>query len=199
MRPPKARFSPFWQGAGFSVLVHAALLALLYFLFVFQWRRPVTVQLDLSMLPPPPSEPPLPAFRPRPRDSAAPAPRPMTRTAQPGDEAPPACPPPCPRTPGAYLPAALAAQGPRWVSGFIQDSDYPRLAQKSGQDGLVVLAVYLDASGMVREVDLLKGSYPVLNEVALRKVKAARFSPARDAGGNAIPCKLILPIKFELE
>lgn len=99
---------------------------------------------------------------------------------------------------GDAIQASDAHRKPRWVGNFISAHDYPLIAAQQGKDGRVVLSVIIDSEGRVRDARLLEGSYDVLNEVALRKVREAVFSPAYDGGGNAVPCRVRLPIKFEL-
>jgi TonB family protein len=94
--------------------------------------------------------------------------------------------------------AAEASQKPRWVRNMITSADYPRVAQQSGKDGLVVLQVLLDETGRVRDARLLQGAYDVLNEIALRKVRGAVFTPARDKSGRPASCRMTLPIRFAL-
>lgn len=181
------------------------IFGLLYWLMVVRAAAPVTVELDLS------EAPRLPAVAPRrsaarpvartwtaPVAGLAPAPASASEAAESDDPAP-TCPPPCPETPGAYVPAAMAARAPRWIAGFITDGDYPKVARQQGQDGRVLLSVFIQADGTVRDVKLLQGSYDELNRVALLKVRAARFEPARDDRGAPIPSKLLLPIRFELK
>lgn len=95
--------------------------------------------------------------------------------------------------------AADASKKPRWIRHMITSADYPRLAKQAGKDGLVVVQILLDEQGRVRDARLLHGVYPVLNEVALRKVQRALFTPARDQEGRAVPCRVTLPIRFELK
>jgi protein TonB len=98
-----------------------------------------------------------------------------------------------------YIPASQAARQPRWVGNLMTSRDYPRLAKKEGKDGLVMLTVYIDETGRVREVRLMQGSYDVLNEVALRKVREGIFTPAYNREGQAVAAKVTLPIRFQLE
>lgn len=100
---------------------------------------------------------------------------------------------------GRYLLASQVARPPRWIGNLIRSSDYPRMARREGKDGRVILAALIDEAGRVEEVRLLEGSYDVLNEVALRKVRAARFTPAYDRDGRPVACKIILPIRFQLQ
>lgn len=99
---------------------------------------------------------------------------------------------------GDYVQASDAHRKPRWVGNFITANDYPLLAAQQGKDGRVVLSIIIDDEGRVRDAELLEGSYDALNEVALAKVKDAVFSPAYDKGGNAVACKVRVPIKFQL-
>lgn len=194
----------FGSDLSFSLFIHLSLGLFLYWFLVIRQPKLLTLELDLTQAPRVPATMAKPQGRPQPakkwtaarKGVLAPAPVQVTESAQ--EESVNPCPPPCPDTPGDFIPAGQAARQPRWVEGLIGDNDYPRVAQKAGQDGRVVLAVYIDTNGRVRDVRLLKGSYESLNQVALEKLKAARFEPARDASGQAIPCKLILPIRFEL-
>lgn len=99
---------------------------------------------------------------------------------------------------GQYIPVSQTARKPRWIKNFITTSDYPRIARQEGKDGRVVLAILIDDQGRVRDARLLQGSYEAFNEVALRKVKDAIFTPALNVEGNAVSCKVTLPIRFEL-
>jgi protein TonB len=192
------------RGFSFSLIVHlAAFGGLLGFI---QWQEqvnPVTVDLDLTQAPR------LPRFAqprghsaPPPKDwiaskaGMAPGPSSLTESAQ--EEAVP-CPPPCPETPGDFLPSGMVSREPRAKGILLSDDDYPRQARKRNQAGKVVLEVFIDSQGAVREVRLREGQIPELNEVALSKLKQARFEPALDAAGRPVACRLILPIRFELE
>lgn len=99
---------------------------------------------------------------------------------------------------GEYVPVEQTSRKPRWIKNFITSYDYPVLARQEGKDGRVVLTVLLDREGRVRDARLLEGSYDVLNEVALRKVKQAIFTPAYNDEGAPVSCKVTLPIRFEL-
>jgi periplasmic protein TonB len=199
-----ALYKKWSRGLAFSIAVHACLVGgLLYFIHWREMVHPLVVDLDLSQLPSlPRSILPRGHAAPPPKAWVAPktgensAPQALTESAE--EEAIP-CPPPCPETPGDYVPAGMVSQEPRPIGVLLTDEDYPRQARKRNQAGKVVLEVFIDGQGGVREVRLKEGGAPELNEVALRKLKEARFSPARDAFGNAVPCKLVLPIRFELE
>ncbi len=192
------------QGIVASAGSHLIVISLAYFFLVVRHPDPITVELDLSLAP---RRAPLIAKRAKPKrapvkkwvlpaDGLAPATVSTTESAE--EEFVDACPPPCPDRPGDFISTALTKQPPRWVDGFLEEKDYPRVARKRGQDGRVILRVFIDAAGFVRDVQLLKGSYPALNETAMKKVREARFSPALNDAGQPVPAKLVLPIRFEL-
>lgn len=99
---------------------------------------------------------------------------------------------------GGFIPAEQASRGPRWIRNFITSSDYPAVARREGRDGRVILSVWIGRDGRVVDTQLIEGSYDVLNEVAIRKARQAVFRPAYDQDGKPVPCKITLPIRFEL-
>jgi len=191
-----------FRGAAISLAVHLLAYGIPYYFLVMRTPEAAVVELDLSPVPVVPrfaaprahSAPPAAAWAPAPNVAAA------VRDA--GKEEPAAdsaCPPPCPDRPGEFVPAGLAVSGPRWIEGFITDDDYPPDARRLGQEGSVLLAVFILADGTVRDVRVVKGTYEALNAVAVAKVRMSRFTPALDESGRPIPCKLMLPIRFELK
>lgn len=200
-----------------SALAHAGAWAGLSYALGRYGSPAVVAELDLSMaamLPPNPgggraARPAaawtVPKHRPLP-------PSPVAQAPQLTDQADPLlCPEPCAtstigiggggngQSQGLYIPASQAARQPRWIANFITSSDYPQIARQKGKDGRVVLSVLIDAHGLVRDVRLLQGAYEELNELALRKVRQAVFSPAYDADGHPMACNVKLPIRFVLE
>jgi protein TonB len=129
---------------------------------------------------------------PRPQAQAA------TQTAQPQPEAGPVCPPPCPENAGDWMPAAAASRRPEWDEGMITEDDYPPALKSKGVEGKVVVEVLIDASGNVKGVTLEQGSAPEFNQLALERLKQSKFRPAYDQNGNAIACRLRLPLVFML-
>jgi len=192
---------PFVGTTAFSVTVHVLAFGIPYYFLVIRSPEAAVVELDLSPV----------ATMPGPARTRAAAPvaqawshaSSIASAARAGTQEEPAadsaCPPPCPDRPGDYVPAGLTVNGPRWLTGFITDDDYPAEARRLGVEGTVLLAVFITADGTVREVRLARGTHPSLDAVALAKVQGATFSPARDGQGRPIPCKLMLPIRFELK
>lgn len=213
-------------GVLLSTLMHAGAGGGLYYAFAIDKPEPIEVDIDLSMVPlippdlaaPANAPPPPPAWTlPQPEELPPP---PVVEEEKPEPEPPPApvaaeaLPEPQDVRPAPveqvasvsrtdaesrYLSASQLARHPRWIKNFITDKDYPRLAEREGKDGRVVLTVFIDEGGLVKDVRLMHGSYEVLNEVALRKVREAVFTPAYNADGRPVPSKVALPIKFELQ
>ncbi len=207
-----------------SSMVHAALAATLYYGLVLRNPAPIVAELDLSMAPLVPvasnigggygSKPAetwtLPKNDKAPALQAVAAVETKEEVAKQENAVAP-CPEPCPQlnmgtgmlggtgdSDGAFIPISQAARKPRWIKNFITTQDYPAVARKEGKDGRVVLSVLIDSDGRVRDARLLQGSYEVLNEVAIRKVREAVFTPAYNADNKAVSCKVTLPIQFEL-
>ncbi len=96
------------------------------------------------------------------------------------------------------MPAAAASRRPDWVDGLITEDDYPAQLRSAGKEGRVVVDVLIDATGAVRGVELVQGSEAAFNDLVLSRLKASHFRPAYDQNGNATPCRLRLPITFQL-
>jgi protein TonB len=193
-----------------SLFVHAGIAGISYYLFTKLQPSPVLAELDLSIAPALPASPggrpskpakawiipekenqpavrPAPAGIPGPEHTASRDTGPADGEGGNGNGE------------GQYVPASQTQRGPRWIGNMISASDYPSVARREGKDGLVVLLVRIDAEGRVRDVKLLKGSYPVLNRVALSKARKAVFTPAYDAQGMPVACEVSIPVRFQLQ
>lgn len=77
--------------------------------------------------------------------------------------------------------------------------DYPKEARQRGEQGLVLLEIAVDASGLVGDVTVVTSSgYPELDREAVRAVRAARFTPAR-RGHAPVASTVRLPVAFRLK
>src|SRR5690606_34137521 len=115
-------------------------------------------------------------------DRAPPAP--PVQTAPP---APPA-PPPAPVTPPRFNAAYLNNPAPA----------YPAMLRRAGQEGRVVLRVFVTAEGAAGQVQVLQpSSSPLFDEAALTAVRKWRFVPAR-RGDAPIAEWVQVPIQFKL-
>lgn len=82
--------------------------------------------------------------------------------------------------------ASPPTRGPRWV---ISTDDYPPAARRAKQEGTTRYELDVDASGEPTACRIIKSSgHQALDDRTCELVlKRARFNPARDDAGNAVP------------
>lgn len=135
---------------------------------------------------PPPAEPlPVPAV--------LPPPAPVVEKVAAVPAAPPAPPaPPAPR-PEAVTP-------PRFDADYLDNPApvYPTLSRRLGEEGRVLLRVYVLADGSAGQVEIRQSSgFDRLDRAAREAVARWRFVPAR-AGGEPVAAWVLVPIHFSL-
>ena len=87
-------------------------------------------------------------------------------------------------------------QGVRFV---LPDIVYPASSRRLNEQGLVIVAVHVDAAGVPQEVRLTQSSgFDRLDRAALAGVRRARFKPYTE-GGQPTAGWARIPIPFELE
>lgn len=90
---------------------------------------------------------------------------------------------------------------PRFDAAYLNNPApaYPSLARRMGDQGKVMLRVYVNAEGRVEDVQLRTSSgHPRLDQAALNTVAQWRFVPARQ-GEQPVPAWVLVPIVFKLE
>lgn len=103
---------------------------------------------------------------------------------------------PVPPPPAAAPPSVEVAARPLAANAA---PEYPARDRALGNEGTVVVAVRIDAQGVVAEATLLEPSpHPGLNRAALRAVLAWRFAPATLAGAP-VEGRLDVPVVFRLQ
>lgn len=82
---------------------------------------------------------------------------------------------------------------PRWRSGELRDSDYPRDAGEAGTSGRVGVQYLVAVNGRVTDCEITRSSgSPALDDTTCRLImKRFRFDPSRDAQGRAVPAWLV--------
>lgn len=133
---------------------------------------PAPVQVPVVRAPAPPMEvPAVPAREPgQPMES----------------ESPPA--PPAPVTPPRYNADYLSNPAP----------EYPRLSRRLGEEGRVLLRVFVTAEGLPSKVEVKTSSgFPRLDESAVQTVWHWKFVPARRAD-QPLAAWVLVPINFTL-
>lgn len=76
---------------------------------------------------------------------------------------------------------------------------YPNIARRQGQQGKVMLRVFVNTTGGADQVQIRDGSgYSTLDQAALDAVRRWRFIPARQ-GDQPVAAWVLVPITFTLE
>jgi protein TonB len=95
-----------------------------------------------------------------------------------------------------YMPYYLVEELP--VSLTPIEPKYPEEARRQGVEGRVMMQVYIDTSGVVDKVEVLKSPSDVLAQSAMKAVYETRFRPARLKGEIKAVC-MQLALRFRLE
>jgi periplasmic protein TonB len=79
------------------------------------------------------------------------------------------------------------------------EPDYPELARRRHQEGLVLLAVKITAQGRAERVEIEKSSgFSMLDDAAVEAVRDWKFKAAR-IGSLALESEIEVPVRFELK
>ena len=160
-----------------------------------------------KVTPPPPPPPPAPTVRrpiaPEPRlIAAAPTPAPKSFVVAPPPEPTPPEPAPvvaaAPVAPPAPPPPRnLSASAVQYLEPL--QVEYPRLSKRLGETGVVMLRVFIDEAGRVRDVQVSRTSgHARLDDSAMAAVQKARFRPPSE-NGQAVSGYAQVPVDFQLE
>ncbi len=88
-----------------------------------------------------------------------------------------------------------AMGGPQFIQRSVPR--YPRLAQRLGVEGSVLLRLAIDASGKLTGVEVVNGAGNGFDEEAVHAVKRSTFAPAVQ-NGRPVRCLALLKIRFQL-
>lgn len=185
------------------VAAHVAVAALLASLDAVPPPAALMVQVIRSAPPPAPEIAPP---RPKPAERA-PTPQPeAAQPVQPQILAAPAETPAAPAAPPAFMeaptpaPSAPVVSQPRFDAGYLQNPApaYPALSRRMGEEGKVVLRVFVEPTGRPGQVEVKTGSgSPRLDQAAQEAVWRWEFVSAR-RGDDAIGAWVLVPIVFNL-
>ncbi|MCR2745518.1 energy transducer TonB [Limnobacter parvus] len=156
----------------------------------------------------PPSSKPEPKPVPKPKPVAKPTPEPKTEPArevasEPVSPAAASVPAPAAPSmpPASPAPEALApVTPPRTDAAHLNNPapQYPALSRRLGEQGRVLLDVYILPNGNVGEIKLNQSSgFPRLDNAALQAVKTWKYVPAK-RGDKPIPFWYVQPVSFVL-
>ena len=90
---------------------------------------------------------------------------------------------------------------PRFDVAYLNNPrpEYPRIARRMGEQGRVLLHVFVNASGSAEKVEIRTSSgSPRLDQAAREAVQRWKFVPAR-RGDEAVSAWVLVPISFVLE
>ncbi len=83
--------------------------------------------------------------------------------------------------------------------GAIQKNiTYPEIAKRAGVQGRVFVKAYVDESGNVQKVELIKGIGAGCDEEAMAAVKKAKFKPGKQRG-KPVRVQVSIPVLFKLQ
>jgi protein TonB len=206
--------------AAIVVALHAALIAALLQFDSVRTAIIAAAPVMVTLIPPPREKPEVPPKPPPPkpqvRHKPRPAPQPPVITAKP--EAPSTVtalpPPPAPvslppvEVPVAAAPAPVSAPDPapapatppRFNAAYLNNPPptYPTESRRMGEEGRVVLRVFVNERGLPEEVQVRTSSgFSRLDESAQHTVRQWKFVPAK-RGDTAVGAWVLVPISFNL-
>jgi len=75
---------------------------------------------------------------------------------------------------------------------------YPKIAMEAGVEGMVIIQVFIDEKGRVKETVIMKGiPGSGLNEAAISAIRKTRFKPAKQRD-RSIGVWMSIPVNFKL-
>lgn len=190
---------------GLHVAVLAALLSYAPARQTLAELAPIMVSLVQTKAAEPPKDlpKPKPVVR-QPVRQTEPKPQPLLSTPAPEPapaaiQAPPP-PPPAPPEPIAAKAPPAPVIPPQFNADYLNNPAprYPALSRRLGEEGRVMLRVFVDERGLPARVELRSSSsHDRLDEVALETVRQWKFVPAR-RGDQPVSAWVLVPISFSL-
>ena len=83
------------------------------------------------------------------------------------------------------------------IEGIVKNVVYPEKAKKERLEGKVLLKVEINEKGEVENVYVEKGVNKLLDEAAVKAVKATKFIPG-EKNGKKVKAEVTIPVKFKL-
>ncbi|NBK22341.1 MAG: energy transducer TonB, partial [Spirochaetia bacterium] len=106
---------------------------------------------------------------------------------------------PLPSLVGGYYEATGIDQGPSFNrTALASRVKYPSLAKRQGIEGLVMLRLFISASGKVERIEVEEDPGFGLAEAAVKAFTGLQGKPAV-LGGKAVPATLRYPVRFSLQ
>lgn len=89
-----------------------------------------------------------------------------------------------------------SSEGPKFETRVLPE--YPFAARKRGQEGKVVLRLFIDELGILQSVEVLEATDPIFIQPAVTSVKRSFFIPAKN-NNRPVSSKAELPICFTIK
>lgn len=83
------------------------------------------------------------------------------------------------------------------MSAISKNIKYPEEAKKAGEQGTVFVKAVISEKGDVVSTEVVESVSELLDEAAVKAVKATKFT-AGIKNGKAVQCEVTIPIKFKL-
>lgn len=102
---------------------------------------------------------------------------------------------------GADKPAPAAVVPPSFNAAYLNNPPpaYPAASKRYGEQGIVMLDVYVLADGTAGKVSVQKSSgFPRLDNAALEAVKQWKFVPAKRLG-ETVAAPVTVPVRFDIK
>ncbi len=80
----------------------------------------------------------------------------------------------------------------------IESIEYPISCRKNGIEGEVIIEIQVDAKGKIMDYDFIESVCPELRNAVEKVIPDLDFIPAINENNELIPCKINIPISFEL-
>ncbi len=83
------------------------------------------------------------------------------------------------------------------IAGIQKKIVYPEIARRAGVQGRVFVKAFVDETGRVTKVTLIKGIGAGCDEAAMKAVRQTRFKPGKQRG-KAVKVQVSIPILFKI-
>ncbi|MEK6645102.1 MAG: energy transducer TonB [Candidatus Firestonebacteria bacterium] len=96
-----------------------------------------------------------------------------------------------------YVPFFKVAQLPEFITKI--KPEYPAKAKLKGIESTVLVEIYIDIEGNTRKIIILKSGGEDFDNATTEALYKSKFRPAISKDGKAVPVRIRIPFKFELE
>jgi periplasmic protein TonB len=85
-----------------------------------------------------------------------------------------------------------------WYRYLKDKLSYPKLAQKMGEEGTVLVRFVINTDGSIQDVEVVRSVHPLLDQAAVNVIESSpQWKPAKHLG-KLVRTRMTIPIKFKL-